>query len=665
MSSSVTSRSSHEVTRTSSFEYEDVDIKKANSPPSSIEGDEYPYSVESERMLSGISMRSLRARVPWEKKGVYRHFIHFSHILSQSNMIKFPYLCTLHGGVPFIFAYVSAYLFVGVPVLCVEMALGQFASVPPVELFRKMCPSLAGIGTVMLALLMFKAISMAADSTQAIFSALYTIREGFRSDGPLWNNCTFSGSSLLCFRRIYTKCYEINQRNTSYTLSEFNLNCKGWIQGLDIIYNSKQRWRIWRPPHLDFITANIYMPIFHQKDWFFPFKSGTILIIIWAFTGFLIYIGIRKLGKLFVCLKGIIVIAMLLNMSISLYYTPEDADWIEFFKFDLSPLASFGIWADAVGFVIVSLALGTGSVQKISSLSDFNENFFYNALITCAADILFSLISGITHFSSLASMAHRLYPEDKIHHRIKFMFTHEHVTPITMFPEHIIWSTKFGWIFGVIHYLAIGFLGITHTVVCFDMVKFAFEELVLKFKKREAFLGDDEDDKIQFCTTCGVVIFGIIASIILVGPNGIAVSKLWIEFSSIGFMLICLCEIFAINIHYGFRRYLANVQTMLQNNQHKSHLLYTLSAIWYYLFAPTFIVVTILFKVYKNKSIKVLEYSFPSGFQFYGWMVVILAAITVLVPLIHYLWAFAKIHSVSHIFEPLPSWGPINYSDFS
>ncbi|CAK5082373.1 unnamed protein product [Meloidogyne enterolobii] len=616
------SRSSNEVTRTSSFEYEDVSVKRASSPPSSIEGDEYPRSIESERMLSGISMRSLRTRVPWEKKGVYHHFIHFSHILSQSNMIKFPYF-------PFIFAYVSAYLFVGVPVLCVEMALGQFASVPPVELFRKMCPSLAGIGTVMLALLMFKAISMAADSTQATLSALYTIREGFRSGGPLWNNCTFSGSSHLCFRRSYTQCYEIIQSNTSHTLAEFNsLNCHGWIRGLDIIYNvsSKQRWRMWRPPHLDFITANVYMPIWHQKEWFFPFKSGAILLIIWTVTGFLIYIGIRKLGKTFVCLKGIIGVAMLLNMLMSLYYTPADADWHEFFKFDLSPLSSFGIWADAVGFVIVSLALGTGSVQKISSLSDFNENFFYNALITSAADILFSLISGITHFSSIASMAHRIYPEDEIPHRIKFMFTHEHVTPITMFPEHIIWSTKFGWIFGVLHYLAIGFLGITHTVVCFDMVKFAFEELVLKFKQREAFLGHDEDNKIQFSATCGVVIFGIIASIGLIGPNGITVSKLWIEFSSIGFMLVSLSEIFAINIHYGFRRYLANVQTMLQNHQHKSHLLYTLSAIWYYLFAPTFIVVTILFKVYKNKSIKVLEYSFPSGFQFYGWMVVILAA---------------------------------------
>jgi len=34
---------------------------------------------------------------------------------------------------------------------------------------------------------------------------------------------------------------------------------------------------------------------------------------------------------------------------------------------------------------------------------------------------------------------------------------------------------------------------------------------------------------------------------------------------------------------------------MLQNHQHKSHLLYTLSAIWYYLFAPTFIVVRAFF----------------------------------------------------------------------
>ena len=74
------------------------------------------------------------------------------------------------------------------------------------------------------------------------------------------------------------------------------------------------------------------------------------------------------------------------------------------------------------------------------------------------------------------------------------------------------------------------------------MVKFAFEELVLKFRKRETFLGDDEDDRIQFIATVSIVSFGIIASIVLVGPNGIAVSKLWSEFTSISFMFVCLCE---------------------------------------------------------------------------------------------------------------------------
>ncbi|KAF7637707.1 hypothetical protein Mgra_00002966 [Meloidogyne graminicola] len=355
------------------------------------------------------------------------------------------------------------------------------------------------------------------------------------------------------------------------------------------------------------------------------------------------------MGKIFVFLKGIIVIAMLVNMCLSLFFAPKH--WNEFFKFNLTPLKDFSVWADAVAFVVISLDLGTGSVQKISSLSDFNENFFYNALITCVADILFSLISGITYFSSISSIAQKIFPLDELHHRHKFMLTHQDVAPITMFPEHIIWSIKFGWIFGVIHYIAIGLLGITRTVICFDMVKFAFEELLIKFRKRENFFGVDEDDRIQFIATCGVVIFGIIASIGLVGPNGITVSKLWGEFTSISFMVVCLCEI--------------NVQTMLQNTQHKSHLLYTLSAIWYYLFAPITIIVTIILKVLKNKHLKVLEYSFPTGFQFYGWIVVILTALTVLVPLIHYLVAFAKIHSISNIFEPLPTWGPINYSDFS
>jgi hypothetical protein len=69
--------------------------------------------------------------------------------------------------------------------------------------------------------------------------------------------------------------------------------------------------------HIDY--KEFLQPIFHQKDWFFPFKSGTLLIIIWAFTGFLVYVGIRRLGKIIVCLKGFFVVAMLVNMFTSIF----------------------------------------------------------------------------------------------------------------------------------------------------------------------------------------------------------------------------------------------------------------------------------------------------------------------------------------------------------
>lgn len=120
--------------------------------------------------------------------------------------------------VAFIIAYLCAYIFVGIPLLCAEMALGQFSSVPPIMLFRKMSPSLAGeivmllfierpnsfpfsgLGVAMLAILTFKSIVISANSTQSFLSALLTFIEGIQ--GPSWQNCGFHGAHpKLCYRQ--------------------------------------------------------------------------------------------------------------------------------------------------------------------------------------------------------------------------------------------------------------------------------------------------------------------------------------------------------------------------------------------------------------------------------------------------------------------------------
>jgi hypothetical protein len=80
------------------------------------------------------------------------------------------------------------------------MALGQFSSIPPVELFRKMSPSLASIGVAMLALLVFKSLHYAAIATQAFWAAILTVAEGIR---PAWINCSFANADdKRCFQQL-------------------------------------------------------------------------------------------------------------------------------------------------------------------------------------------------------------------------------------------------------------------------------------------------------------------------------------------------------------------------------------------------------------------------------------------------------------------------------
>lgn len=96
----------------------------------------------------------------WLSTGWFRHVVHFSHVISASNIMNFPYLCAKHGGgnkcvfmnmklkmeylAAFVIPYIISYVFVGVPLLYAEMGLGQFSSLQPIEIFRRINPALGG-----------------------------------------------------------------------------------------------------------------------------------------------------------------------------------------------------------------------------------------------------------------------------------------------------------------------------------------------------------------------------------------------------------------------------------------------------------------------------------------------------------------------------------------
>lgn len=69
-------------------------------------------------------------------------------VIGLGNVMRFPYLTFKHGGVRFILVYIYAMFIIGIPMLCLELTLGQKMQRGSAGSLRGIVPRLAGIGYV-------------------------------------------------------------------------------------------------------------------------------------------------------------------------------------------------------------------------------------------------------------------------------------------------------------------------------------------------------------------------------------------------------------------------------------------------------------------------------------------------------------------------------------
>uniref|UniRef100_A0A914DX32 Uncharacterized protein n=1 Tax=Acrobeloides nanus TaxID=290746 RepID=A0A914DX32_9BILA len=65
-------------------------------------------------------------------------FTAISYVFGIGNVLIFPYYCGIHGGAAFLFPVAIVYIFVGFPITYIELSLGQFASISPHRIFKKL-----------------------------------------------------------------------------------------------------------------------------------------------------------------------------------------------------------------------------------------------------------------------------------------------------------------------------------------------------------------------------------------------------------------------------------------------------------------------------------------------------------------------------------------------
>ncbi|CAL8306753.1 unnamed protein product [Gadus morhua 'NCC'] len=109
------------------------------------------------------------------------------------NVWRFPYLCYRSGGGAFLVPYVFMLVVLGIPLLYMELLLGQYMRRGPVQVLKNVCPLLKGVGLASVAI----SFIMCTYYNVVITWALYYMFSSFRTTLP-WQDCNNTWNTQNC-----------------------------------------------------------------------------------------------------------------------------------------------------------------------------------------------------------------------------------------------------------------------------------------------------------------------------------------------------------------------------------------------------------------------------------------------------------------------------------
>ena len=120
---------------------------------------------------------------------------------------QFPWLCHRYGGASFLVAYTVMLVLLGLPLVFLEITLGQYSGRGPLHLFSRMAPATKGLG---FALVLISIITVIYFNMISAYTIFYTFASFTSSVPPiLCGNTSFTGPS----------CFTLEQEQECFNLS--------------------------------------------------------------------------------------------------------------------------------------------------------------------------------------------------------------------------------------------------------------------------------------------------------------------------------------------------------------------------------------------------------------------------------------------------------------
>ncbi|XP_031709027.1 sodium-dependent neutral amino acid transporter B(0)AT3-like [Anarrhichthys ocellatus] len=307
--------------------------------------------------------KEITERPKWDNKVQYL-LTCIGFAVGLGNVWRFPYLCQIYGGGAFLIPYAIALVFEGLPLLYMELAIGQRLHMGSVGVWNSISPYLGGLGVASLAVSFLVGLFY----NMILAWVLWYFFHSFQSPLP-WRDCPL------------------------------NLNHTGYVSECE---KSSPVNYFWYRETLN-ITPNIE-------------TSGSLqwwLVLCLASAWCLVYIcfirGIETIGKAIYVTATFPYLVLTIFLVRSLTLAGATDGLIYLFTPNWETLRDPKVWLDAATQIFFSLSLAFGGLIAFSSYNAQKNNCERDALIVGCVNSFTSIYASIPIFAILGFKANENY----------------------------------------------------------------------------------------------------------------------------------------------------------------------------------------------------------------------------------------------------------------
>ncbi|KAL9966641.1 hypothetical protein ACROYT_G024749 [Oculina patagonica] len=496
--------------------------------------------------------------------------------IGLGNIWRFPYLCFKNGGGCFLIPYLICLVVAGVPVLVMEIGLGQYMSQGGITAW-KICPLFQGIGYAGVLVMQYINIYY----TVILGWAVYYMFASFQSTLP-WSHCGNEWNTPNCVDNSGSP--NGMQTNRSVTNGTILANVTAKVSA------SQEYWdyRVLR------VSGGLDEP--GEVNW----DLALCLLFAWIICYLCVCKGVKSSGKVvyFTATAPYFLLTAILIRGVTL---PGASEGIKFYLTpDLSRLSDGQVWIDAGTQVFFSYSIGMGTMTALGSYNKFKNNFYRDSILFTLCNSGTSFYGGFLIFSVLGFMAKNQGVDVKDVAKsgpgLAFIVYPEAVAQMPLAP---LWSALFFFML-ILLGLDSEFVGIEGVVTG---VVDLFPHHLRRGYRKEMF-------------TAFVCAIWFLIGLSMVTEGGMYVFQLFDSYSGSGsvLLLVVICECLAMGWLYGRHRFYDNMESMLGFRINP-----WIGWCWCF-FAPIFCSFIFIFNLVTYSPLKYGDYVYPGWGQAIGWL---------------------------------------------